>query len=136
MTAETITPPQPMTAERPIGPALSRGWRRRCPACGKGKLLTGYLKVADHCPACGAEMFHQRADDGPAYLTILLVGHIMAVALHIVWSAFRPAPIVMALTFSIGVVLLALYLLPRIKGAFIGLQWSRKMHGFSDKLPD
>jgi uncharacterized protein (DUF983 family) len=27
---------------------------------------------------------------------------------------------------------LSLALLPRIKGAFIGFQWARRMHGFGD----
>ena len=31
-----------------------------------------------HCPVCGEALHHQRADDGPAYLTILLVSHLGA----------------------------------------------------------
>ncbi|MGV6850410.1 MAG: DUF983 domain-containing protein, partial [Marinibacterium sp.] len=65
-------------AERPLWPALARGWRRRCPNCGSGALLDGYLSVAPTCNVCREELHHQRADDGPAYLTILIVGHLMA----------------------------------------------------------
>ena len=40
--------------------------------------MEGYLSVGQRCQACGQELFHHRADDGPAYLTILIVGHVMA----------------------------------------------------------
>ena len=33
-------------AERPMWPALRRGWARRCPSCGSGPLLRGYLNHA------------------------------------------------------------------------------------------
>jgi uncharacterized protein (DUF983 family) len=61
--------------ERPTWPALRKGWSRKCPNCGNGPLLRGYLKVRDTCPVCREELYHHRADDGPAYLTILIVGH-------------------------------------------------------------
>ena len=40
-------------------------------------------------------------------------------------------PLVVATTMSVGCVTLALYLLPRIKGAMIGFQWAKRMHGFA-----
>ncbi|MFD0978317.1 DUF983 domain-containing protein [Tropicimonas aquimaris] len=116
--------------ERPLKPALKHGWRRRCPNCGSGPLLSGYLKVADHCPVCGQEFSHQRADDGPAYVTILIVGHLMAPLIHVLYAQLRLEPLVMASILTVICVALCLYLLPRIKGAFIGLQWARRMHGF------
>ena len=64
--------------DRPLRQAMLRGWRRRCPCCGSGPMLRGYLKVRESCPVCGEALHHQRADDGPAYLTILIVGHLMA----------------------------------------------------------
>lgn len=116
--------------ERPMLPAMLRGWRRRCPACGSGPILRGYLSVRDNCPACGEALYHHRADDGPAYLTILIVGHILGPLLMWVFIAFRPDPLVLASIFSVGSVALSLFLLPRIKGTLIGIQWSRRMHGF------
>ncbi len=116
--------------ERPLKPALLRGWRRRCPNCGSGPMLRGYLKVRDSCPVCGEALHHQRADDGPAYLTILIVGHLMAPLILWVFTHYRPDPLVLATVFSIGTVALSLYLLPRLKGALVGLQWAKRMHGF------
>ncbi|MFV0335282.1 MAG: DUF983 domain-containing protein [Tropicimonas sp.] len=122
--------PEDHSEDRPVKRAMMRGWRRLCPNCGQGPLLAGYLKVAGHCPVCEQEFHHQRADDGPAYLTILVVGHVMALLIHFGYSVFTPDPLVMATVLSVICVALSLYLLPRIKGAFIGLQWARRMHGF------
>ena len=119
------TPP-----ERPTWPAVFNGWRRRCPNCGKGPLLRSYLKVRDTCPVCKEELFHHRADDGPAYLTILIVGHLMAPALLIAFVHYRPEPLVLFSVFAVGCVALSLYLLPRLKGVIVAFQWSRYMHGF------
>ncbi len=120
--------------DRPVKPALLRGWRRVCPKCGQGQIFSGYLKVRDHCSVCQECLHHQRADDGPAYLTILIVGHIMAPLMLAIYTEFEPDPIIMASAFSVGCVALSLYLLPRIKGSWIGLQWAKRMHGFGQTL--
>lgn len=117
--------------ERPLGQSIWRGWRRRCPCCGTGPMMKSYLKVRDTCTVCEAELFHQRADDGPAYLTILVVGHLMAPLLGWAFIAFRPNPMVLATIFAIGTVALSLYLLPRFKGLMVGFQWAKQMHGFA-----
>lgn len=117
-------------ADRPLGPALRRGWQRRCPNCGAGPMLRGYLKVRDTCPVCGEALHHHRADDGPAYLTILIVGHLMAPLLLFTFTHWRPEPLVLASVFTVGTVGLSLFLLPRLKGAMVALQWAKRMHGF------
>lgn len=119
------------TGERPLWPALRRGFACRCPKCGAGPLLHNYLKVRDHCPVCGEAFLHHRADDGPAYLTILIVGHLMAPLIYWVFVTWRPEPVVMATMFTIGTGVLALALLPRLKGAIVALQWAKRMHGFA-----
>lgn len=116
--------------DRPVKPALLRGWRCRCPACGSGPMLRGYLKVRDNCPVCGEALHHHRADDGPAYLTILIVGHIMAPTILWAFIKFRPDPLLLTAIFSVGTVALSLWLLPRMKGVMVAIQWSRRMHGF------
>ena len=128
MTEGLNTPP-----ERLVKPALLRGWRRKCPNCGSGPLLSGYLKVRDICPTCEQELHHHRADDGPAYLTILIVGHLMAPVIHVMYTQLRPNPLIMASVLSVGCVALSLYLLPRLKGAIVGYQWAKRMHGFGLK---
>ena len=121
--------------DRLVKPALWRGWRRRCPNCGAGPMMRGYLKVRDACPVCSEALHHQRADDGPAYVTILIVGHLLAPLLLIVYTNWRPDPVTMAVGFTLGTVALSLYLLPRLKGALVALQWAKRMHGFGSS-PD
>jgi uncharacterized protein (DUF983 family) len=116
--------------ERPLRPAILRGFKQRCPACGEGRMLEGYLKVRASCPHCGEDLHHHRADDGPAYLTIMIVGHLMAPLLLWAFIKYRPEPIVLIAVFATGCVALSLLLLPRLKGALVSLQWAKRMHGF------
>ena len=116
--------------ERSVKQAMLRGAALRCPACGKGKLYASYLKVNDVCPACGEELFHQRADDAPAYFTMFIVGPVVVALVLMVEDLFAPALWVHALLWTPMVLGMSLWLLPRIKGALIGLQWANRMHGF------
>lgn len=112
-----------------IGSVLSRGFRRKCPNCGAGRLFRSYLKPVDSCEACAMEYGHIRADDIPAYFTILLVGHIVVPLAVTVEQLYHPPqwmhmsawiPLTLALTFG---------LLPRIKGASVGVMWRLKLSG-------
>ena len=108
----------------PLRRSVFRGVSGHCPACGKGKLFWKYLKVNDACEVCRTDLSRYPADDGPAYLTILLIGHLVIAPLllfPIIWQA--PAvwsvPIVLS---SLAVV--TLLALPRIKGGWIGLMYA------------
>ncbi|HEY1709810.1 MAG TPA: DUF983 domain-containing protein [Rhizomicrobium sp.] len=116
--------------EEPLKSELLRGVLGRCPHCGKGHMFRAFLKVADRCDACGEELFHHQADDFPAYLVIVLVGHVI-VAL-VLWaeatrafSAWSEMVVFLPLT-----VLLSLALLQPFKGAVVAMQWRMGMHGF------
>lgn len=121
--------------DRDLRAALIRGVRLRCPACGESPLMDGFLTVRDACPGCGAELHHHRADDGPAWATILVTGHIVAPLMLAVYMAWRPEPWVMAFGFSAVFVALSLWMLPRLKGAFVAMQWAKRMHGFGADAP-
>ena len=108
----------------------------RCPACGEGRLFGKYLKVVNACDHCGEEMFHHEADDAPPYFTILLVGHIVVPPMLAIEMAYLP-PIWFHLTIWPALIVgLSLAVLPRIKGAVVGLQWAARMHGFGDQNAD
>lgn len=95
-------------------------------------MMLGYLKVRDACPICKQELHHHRADDGPAYLTILIVGKVAILFLHLAFVHWRLEPLMLFTIFSVLAVAMSLYLLPRLKGAIIGFQWARGMGGFGD----
>ena len=111
--------------------ALRRGLRRRCPHCGEGHIFRAFLKVADHCPACGEALHHHRADDAPAYFVILIVGHIVVPLVMSVEMAFAPPYWLHAALWGPLIIGLSLSLLQPIKGALVGLQWALRMHGFN-----
>jgi uncharacterized protein (DUF983 family) len=118
-------------APRHVWQAMRRGFALRCPSCGEGRLFGSFLKVSDRCPACGEALYHQRADDAPAYFTIVIVGHVIVGGVLSVERAFHPATWVHAAIWLPMTLLLSLWLLPRVKGALVGLQWALRMHGFS-----
>lgn len=122
--------------KRSIWEAIGRGLQLRCPKCGQGALFLRYLKVNDTCPHCGLELRHQRADDAPPYLVILIVGHLI-IPLSVVWLMATTPPFWLYAsvigTLTTG---LSLWLLPRMKGAVIGVQWANKMHGFGGHEDD
>jgi uncharacterized protein (DUF983 family) len=108
----------------PLARSVSRGLKGRCPNCGEGKIFWRYLKVSAHCPKCDHDLARYPADDGPAYLTILLVGHLIIAPLllfPIVWQAPAVYSVPIALSSITVVTLLAL---PAIKGGWIGLMYS------------
>ncbi|WP_420430602.1 DUF983 domain-containing protein [Hyphobacterium sp.] len=108
--------------------ACRRGLSMRCPSCGQAPLYRAYLKPVDRCPNCGADFTAIRADDGPAWLTVLSLGPLMApLAFWIAlsgWPALVTYPALAALI--IGAVLLWL---PRMKGVFIAALYVNRMSG-------
>ena len=105
-----------------LGKALLRGLQRKCPCCGQASAFRGYLKVVDTCPACHTPLSLYPTDDGPAYLTILLIGHLVIAPTFLLpafWS--QPLQIIPYLVGTIGV--MTLIALPFVKGAFLALLW-------------
>lgn len=105
-------------------PSLLRGLRGACPACGTGRLFTGYLRLRPSCETCATALEPHRADDAPMYFTVLLVGHIVVPLVLLVEQLYSPPNwIHMALWLPLTLVL-SLAMLPRAKGALVGLQWA------------
>ena len=117
-----------------LRPPLNQIFRRaahwRCPNCGRGRIFRAFLKVADHCTVCGEAFHHHRADDAPAYFTILIVGH-MVVPLALTIEAAYRLPYWIQFAFWLPVTLaLTLLLLQPVKGGIVAVQWAYRMHGF------
>ena len=117
-------------SHRPLMQAARRGFAKKCPACGKGELFEGFLKVRPVCESCGEELHHHRADDLPAYLNILVVGHVVLGAMMVLmkWELFGMWT-TMFITMAVAI-LAAWALMQPLKGMVVGTQWALRMHGF------
>lgn len=121
---------------RPLFGAMWRGAKGRCPNCGEGALFRAYAKSVDRCGHCGEEISHHRADDLPAYLNVFVTGHIIVAGFLLVervtdWPGWAHLALWIPVT-----IIMALALIPPIKGAVIGLQWANRMHGFGGETDD
>ena len=110
--------------------SFKRGWRQTCPACSVSPLYKSYLKVNDACPGCTEELHHQRADDAPPYFTMMITGHVIVGGILAAEKMYAPATWVHLAIWLPLLVIMSLWLLPRVKGALIGYQWACRMHGF------
>src|SRR5262245_207491 len=105
--------------KRDLWSSLRRGFRGRCPRCGEGKLFRAFLKTANNCSACGLDFTPHRADDLPAYLVIVIVGHIVVPLALSVETNFAP-PMMWQLAAYLPLTLgLSLALLQPVKGAVV-----------------
>ncbi|HEU4804645.1 MAG TPA: DUF983 domain-containing protein [Nitrobacter sp.] len=120
--------------KRPLWAAMKRGLFCRCPRCGKGKLFRAFLKTADNCSECGLDFSPHRADDLPAYLVIVVVGHIVVPLALLIEKEFSPPLFVQWAIYLPTTLVLALWLIQPIKGGVVGLQWALRMHGFDENF--
>ena len=114
-------------ATRDLRLAVRRGALLRCPNCGVGHLFRSYLKPVDECAHCGEALGYIRADDGPTWLTLLIVGHLVVALALVVVSTTDWSTGFSMMFFSALAVVLSLALLPSAKGIFIGIIWAQKL---------
>ena len=115
-------------ASRRSPPALLTGVRRgvgrHCPACGEGRLFTGYLSVLPVCPVCGNDNEQYPSDDFAPYVTIFLVLHLMV---PILFAADRTWTMSVLFESAIALpifMIATLAVLPFAKGGTIGFAWA------------
>ncbi len=113
----------------PLWPILRAALSKRCPKCGQAPLFRTYLKQVDTCANCGEAFGHIRADDAPAWLTIIVMGHVLAFTLMFIapstnWPMW--VNILVWQSFAIGMVF---WLLPRAKAIFIAIIWRTGANG-------
>ena len=120
----------PQRPPRPLWRAMRRGLFGRCPSCGEAGLFDRYLKITDRCDRCGEDLHGHRADDAPPYFTILIVGHFIVGLVLSVEMTWHPPIWLQFFLWAPLTILLALLILPRVKGALVAQQWALYMHGF------
>jgi uncharacterized protein (DUF983 family) len=117
-----------MTEHRPrsLASTLLAGILGRCPACGHGKLFSGYLTLAPACDRCGLDYKFADSGDGPAVFVILVTGFIIVGAALVVEMTYKPPYWLHALLWGSLGILLPLLLLRSFKGMLIALQYKHK----------
>ena len=121
--------------KRDLWTAMKRGFMCRCPRCGEGKLFKAFLKVGDSCTTCGLDYTPHRADDLPAYLVIIIVGHIVVPVVLWIETNYSPAIWLQMSIYLPFTFISSLLLLQPVKGAVVGFQWAMRMHGFDENAP-
>jgi uncharacterized protein (DUF983 family) len=121
------------TPVRPSWPAIKRGLAGRCPACGEGRLFARFLKPAASCPHCGEALDGHQADDFPAYIVIIVLGHLLVPTMIEVNYWFDIPLGWQAAIWPTLTAVLAIAMIQPVKGGVIGYQWARRMHGFASK---
>jgi uncharacterized protein (DUF983 family) len=108
----------------PLRRSIFRGLCGHCPACGKGALFWKYLKVNGRCESCDTDLARYPADDGPAYVTILLIGHLVVAPMLFFSVVWKSDPLYSLPIILTALAVLTLGVLPRVKGGWIGLMYS------------
>ncbi len=108
------------------------GFTCRCPACGKGRLYAGFLKIADACPACGQSFKGADPGDGPAFFVMFLVGAIVVGLAILVELTIQPSYWVHLVLWAPTVFALSALFLRPAKGLLVAFQFKNRAHDFSD----
>ena len=103
--------------------AIRRGLKGLCPKCGEAKLFRAFLKPVEHCPSCGENWEDVRADDGPAWASMLIAGHVLAPFFYFITFRTDLPDWVRTLALVIVGVVMCLLALPRMKGLFMAWIW-------------
>ena len=116
-------------APRSLLQSVKRGFGRKCPSCGKGRIFRGYIAMSDSCDSCAEPLGRISTADIAPYFTILIVGHIV-VPLTLLSEQLAAPPLWFQMTFwPLATLALTFLVLPRVKGAVVGWMWSLRMRG-------
>jgi uncharacterized protein (DUF983 family) len=130
--APAAIPREPLNAWE----ALKRGWSKRCPHCGVGKVFIRFNKPYRHCPVCGY-LFER--DYGDVWWVLIVTDRIpLAIGIVFVYFGFRVTSWRMGLLFFGSLIVPLVLTIPRRYGlAFAITYLSRKRWPDSeDPMPE
>jgi len=109
--------------EYPPLSSLKTGIRCRCPRCGEGPMLEGYLTIRKSCPNCGLSYAFADPADGPAFFVMSVVG-IVGMALFMAFEFTVHPPIWVHFVFTFPLIAaMCLGILRPFKGWMIASQY-------------
>lgn len=121
----------PATLPGSFWQAVQRGSLCRCPRCANAPLFRKWLKAFDACPACNQDWTLHRADDFPAYIAIIVTGHLLAPVMIALVLDFALSPAtILAMIVPLSIAMM-LGILQPAKGGVIAAQWWHGLNGFA-----
>jgi uncharacterized protein (DUF983 family) len=103
--------------------SILAGLTCRCPRCGKGRLLQGFLTLRLRCEVCGLDFAFADSGDGPAVFIILIAGFIVVGAALVTEILYQPPIWVHAVLWGPLILIVTLGPLRPLKGLMIALQY-------------
>lgn len=100
-----------------------RGFRGRCPRCGRGALFENFLRIVDRCSACGLGFGGHDVGDGAIVFVIFILGFAVVGAALAVELAYQPPLWLHAVLWGPAILGGALLLLRPAKGMTVALQY-------------
>ena len=113
---QTYDPPLPIIS----------GLTCRCPRCGKGKLFSGFLKMAPSCEACGLDFSFADPADGPAFFVMTAIGMIVIAVFTWVEVVYHPPMWVHMVTVFPALIIGCLGALRPVKAWLVASQFFHK----------
>ena len=134
MVAEKATGPLARIAgqETPEISSFRSGLTFKCPNCGKGKLYSGYLKIAGNCGNCGVKLGELDPGDGPAvFVTFILGVLIVPLALWLEVSMAPPTWVHLAVWPPV-ILVLAMLMLRLMKAILVAYHFQNLRHEYDE----
>ncbi len=109
----------------PLSP-LKTGIRCRCPRCGEGPLLKGYLTIREECPECKLSYSFADPADGPAFFVMSVVG-LVGMILFMLFEFNMHPPIWVHFVFTFPLIAaMCMGILRPFKGWMVAAQYRHK----------
>jgi uncharacterized protein (DUF983 family) len=108
---------------------MGRGFRKLCPKCGKGSVVTGFLLPNTACESCGEGYAHIRTDDFAPWMSIMVLAHLLMPAMISVERLWHPPFWLHLLIWVPLAIEFVVVFLPRAKGMALGLMWGLNIRG-------
>lgn len=105
---------------------VKAGLACRCPRCGRGRLFSGYLQVAERCESCGLDLKSADSGDGPAVFVVFIVLAVVVPLVFAVWAIFEPPVWVHVILWPPLILGLSMWLLRPAKGILVALQYKHQ----------
>ena len=108
---------------------LKNALNGKCPACNKGGIFCKLVKLKPKCDECGFDFSKSDHGDGPASLSVFLIGFLISVAAVVIEMKYEPAYWVHAVLWLPATIILSCMSLRWCKGFLLALYYK---HNFLD----